>query len=234
MKDAFIFETEGEDSYPQGETSYEDFEGEYEAGDYEAEDYEDYEDFEFGDAEMSDEIRGRGRVGGGVAVRPMAVRPARRFAPYRPVRRMPYRFRPAGYRMRSRWPYRWRPGMRRYPYRYGTPYQPGITPYQPGFGMQPGFAGGPVDGLGSVAQPSSIVMLLQRLLNRIMGANLPVDGVMGVETRSALRSFQSQPDTPPPPPPVDGPPPPPGGEAPPQNEYDELEYLEGEFDEFGY
>jgi len=74
-------------------------------------------------------------------------------------------------------------------------------------------------------------------LNKTTGANLPVDGVMSVETRSALRSFQNQPSEPAPtdaPPP---PPPPPGPEAggtPPQAEYDELAFLETEFDEFGY
>ena len=91
----------------------------------------------------------------------------------------------------------------------------------------------PVEGIGSPSEPSSIVMLLQRLLNQIMGARLPVDGVMNVETRSAIRSFQSQPaDATPPPPPPSGPDP--GAAPPPQNEFDELEYLENEFDEFGY
>ncbi len=46
-------------------------------------------------------------------------------------------------------------------------------------------------------QPSSeLVRLLQSLLNRILGLNLAVDGVMNVETRSAIRSFQNQPNAP--------------------------------------
>jgi peptidoglycan hydrolase-like protein with peptidoglycan-binding domain len=78
-------------------------------------------------------------------------------------------------------------------------------------------------------------MLLQRLLNRLMNANLPVDGVMSDATRSALQTFQSQPAEPPSPPPGATPPPagPEGGSAP-QSEYDELAYLESEFDEFAY
>jgi hypothetical protein len=229
MKDAFIFETEAEDSYPQGEYSYEDFEGDYEAEDYEgegyetegyeAEDYEaeDFEDYEY-DPEMEDEFRGR--IRGGIGMRPRAFSPVRRIAPFRQARFAPMRFRPPGMN-RFRRPYRWRPGFRRPRFGFGGGIQPGTEPF-------------PSDGVGSQMQPSNIVMLLQRLLNRTMGANLPVDGVMSVETRSALRSFQSQADTPPTP---NSPPSPPVGgtdAAPPQAEYDELEFLESEFDEYGY
>jgi hypothetical protein len=38
------------------------------------------------------------------------------------------------------------------------------------------------------------VSLIQRLLNRFLGLDLPVDGIMNVDTRSALRSFENQGD----------------------------------------
>jgi len=41
-------------------------------------------------------------------------------------------------------------------------------------------------------QGSEHVRWLQNTLNQIMDLNLPVDGVMGVETRSAIRSFQER------------------------------------------
>jgi hypothetical protein len=229
MKNAFIFETENESPY-QDEYSYEDFES----------DYEDFEDLEDEGYEMADEIRGRvrdHRRAVSPVARPNAYRPFRAVTPFRGVRRVPYGFRPGAYRHRYRpgayrfgyRPYRWRPGFRRYGYGYGAAYQPGMGSIaQPGFG-----SGAPADGLASPLQPSMIVMLLQRLLNRTMGTNLPVDGVMSVETRNALRDFQSQPAEPPSPPPGATTPPGPEGGAP-QSEYDELAYLESEFDEFGY
>lgn len=231
MKDAFIFETEEVSPY-QGEYSYEDFES----------DYEDFEDQEDEAYEMADEFRGRvrdHRRASSPVARSNAYRPYRAVAPFRGVRRVPFGFRPAAYRYGYRpgayrpgyRPSRWRPGLRRYGYGYGGAYQPGMNSGMP----QPGFgSGAPADGLASPLQPSTIVMLLQRLLNRTMGTNLPVDGVMSVETSNALRNFQSQPAEPPSPPPgATTPPGPEGGDAP-QSEYDELAYLESEFDEFGY
>ncbi len=245
MNNAFIFETEAE-AWPQSEYQYEDLEGDYESeyegeGEYES-DYEgdleaDYEDeleaFEYEDAEV---VRDHRRSGG--ARGPMPFRPARAVMGWPFARAMAPRFRPAAFRFRPgprvyrrapvlgyrrgpwghrRRPFGWRPG-------FGTPFQ-GQPVGTPGAGFAP------AEGIGSPSAPSSIVMLLQRLLNQVMGANLPVDGVMNVETRSALRSFQSQPAdaSPPPPAPDPGAPPPPQ-----QTEYDELEYLENEFDEFGY
>jgi hypothetical protein len=67
-----------------------------------------------------------------------------------------------------------------------------------------------------------------------MNTNLPVDGVMTDATRNALQTFQSQPAEPPSPPQGATPPPGPEGRDTPQSEYDELAYLESEFDEFGY
>lgn len=226
MNNPFIFETEAENSYSQGEFSnYEDFEAEdFEAENYEAEDFEDYE--------MADEVRGRvpARPIARPNVRPMSYRPVRSFAPVRRVRRTPYgfrkayRYRPWAYQNQYRNPYRWRPGYRRYGYGYGG-YQPSMA------------AGYPPDGLASPSQPSGLVMMLQRLLNRTINANLPVDGIMSVETRNALRTFRNQ-AIEPPPSPVAAPPPAPGaspdGADAPQSEYYELEYLENEFDEFGY
>jgi len=41
-------------------------------------------------------------------------------------------------------------------------------------------------------QSSEYIRWVQNKLNQLMDLNLPVDGVMGVETRSAIRSFQKQ------------------------------------------
>lgn len=93
-----------------------------------------------------------------------------------------------------------------------------------------------------------MVRLVQSLLNKALGLNLPVDGVMSVETRSAIRSFQNNASTPAP----GGSAPPSGGAAPaddaatsggsadapaddkdaPQAEYDEFEFYDSESDEF--
>ena len=128
MNNAFIFETEEQESYPQGEYSYEDMEG-----DFEAEDYEDYEDFEatqYEDPEM-EEVRVRDHRRGGGAGRAWAPRPYVRPGQVRSFARPGYRFRPGvpRYRFgrwgnRPRWwgnryrPYGWRRG-------YGAPYYGG-------------------------------------------------------------------------------------------------------------
>lgn len=39
---------------------------------------------------------------------------------------------------------------------------------------------------------SECIRLVQRLLNKFLGLNLPVDGVMNVDTRSAIRSFEGR------------------------------------------
>ncbi len=44
----------------------------------------------------------------------------------------------------------------------------------------------------SPSEGSEFIRWVQNTLNQTMGLNLPVDGVMGVETRSAIRSFQSR------------------------------------------
>jgi len=83
------------------------------------------------------------------------------------------------------------------------------------------------------------VRLVQRLLNRQLGLTLPVDGIMSVETRSAIRSFDSGEGStaapnlsPPPEAPVDDQPHQQGLDAgPAQDEYGTFEIYE---DETGY
>jgi hypothetical protein len=97
---------------------------------------------------------------------------------------------------------------------------------------------------------SDLVKLVQSLLNKVLGTNLDHNGVLGVETRSAIRSYQTQgtpsaaePQVAPPngnQPAANGTPQgstdpdkPPGSDSDKQSEYDEFEFLDPE-DEFEY
>ena len=42
------------------------------------------------------------------------------------------------------------------------------------------------------SEGSDLVKLVQSLLNKVLGTNLVQNGVLGVETRSAIRSYQNQ------------------------------------------
>lgn len=161
------------------------------------------------------------------ARRPLAGR--RSFAARRPLARPGWR-RPgtrlrSPYGLRRRYPnYGRRFPLRRsplYPRRYPSPYPqpyPYPAPYPaplpsseqppPPASTTPASsgAGAPQAISGGAAPPpqegSEQVRLTQSLLNRVLGLNLPVNGIMDAATRSAIRSFQSQnPDAAPPPPP---------------------------------
>lgn len=153
----------------------------------------------------------------------------------------PWRY-PQGWRFPRGWrpPHYWPYGRgRRYPWGLPYPGAPGTTPSTSG-------AGDVSDsGAGSVPPPpetgGELVRLLQRLLNRLMNLNLPVDGVMNVETKNAVQAFQNQP--PAAVEPTGGPPPgsapagAPGENAPaaggadqPQGEYG----FEGEYSDYEY
>jgi hypothetical protein len=100
------------------------------------------------------------------------------------------------------------------------------------------------------SEGSDLVRLVQSLLNKVMGTNLDQNGVLGVETRSAIRSYQNQgaptaaePQGAPPngnQPAANGtsqgstaPDKPPISDSDKQSEYDEFEFLDPE-DEFEY
>ena len=179
-------------------------------------------------------------------------RPAPRFsgAPrwQRPLRNLPRNQQPwylqrnryAGYQpfyqnIRRKRPRRWR-------YRGQTGYP---RPNDPRFDNNFGSAPQPINPSGdsgsqSPQDSSESIRVLQSLLNRVLGLNLPVDGTMNVETRSAIRSFLSQKDPPangaagPPPEPAPAEPvnasQPGGATEEPQGEYDEFEFYDNESD----
>jgi len=71
------------------------------------------------------------------------------------------------------------PRRRQNPSRYPVPYS------SPGFNFNYG-------GAQPIQQGSQSVRLVQSLLNRALGLNLVVDGIMNVETQNAIRNFRSQ------------------------------------------
>jgi hypothetical protein len=100
------------------------------------------------------------------------------------------------------------------------------------------------------SEGSNLVKLVQSLLNKVLGTNLVQNGVLGVETRSAIRSYQNQgapsavePQGTPPngnQPTANGTPQgptdrdePAGSDPDKQSEYDEFEFLDPE-DEFEF
>lgn len=135
-------------------------------------------DTEFADLEGEEE-RSRGRRPGkrptgsraGLGRRPPLGRP-----PVPPVRRRPPRVRP--------WPPRpWPP----------RPWGPVVVVPEPG--VPPLASPGPTAAPEGITPPepsSEYVRWVQSTLNQIMALRLPVDGVMGPETRSAIRSFQKR------------------------------------------
>jgi hypothetical protein len=94
------------------------------------------------------------------------------------------------------------------PYPYPAPPPYSEQPPPPLTSTAPAFSGAPQAGFGSAAPPQAIfggapapappqegsehVRVMQSLLNRALGLNLPVNGVLDTATRSAIRSFQGQ------------------------------------------
>lgn len=224
-----VDEYEGEGEYDEKEYENEYDESEYDETEYDEAEYDEteYDEMESGD-EYEDEVRG-------VRNYRAPVRTARslsRYRPYsarrlRPLGRPPFRPRPQ-FRARPQmrqwrapspsWRPRrqWRPRYPRYPYPYPYPY----------YSTRPLIA---TQSEPAAPQSSEMVRLLQTLLNKTLGLNLPVDGVMSVETRSAIRSFQDQPSAPPPTGGDAEPAPAPGGGAPPPEAPASAEEFEFEF-----
>lgn len=66
----------------------------------------------------------------------------------------------------------------------------GISDRTPTDGSTP--TGAPPEGGQPTQEGSEYVRWVQNSLNRILGINLPLDGIMSAETRSAIRSFQEK------------------------------------------
>ncbi len=108
------------------------------------------------------------------------VKPPRRAGrPPRPPVRPPRPPRPRPPRLPRPWP----PVGYPYPWPPPEPPQPSQEPPPPGPAPAPA---------EPVEQGSEFVRWVQSSLNQILSLNLPLDGVMGVETRSAVRSFQEK------------------------------------------
>jgi hypothetical protein len=183
----FLFESEESEDESQFEDSFEFFENEYADEFYEGEGEDEY-----GETEYEDEFR-RGGSRRVPMPRPrqqqqrarqqqqQRQRQQQRRQQQRRQQQLQQRRRQQQQRDR-----RQRPGDSRRP----RPRFPAVYPF-------PFFSSG---SLTSGAQPSQenpeTVRLLQGLLNKALGLNLPLDGVMNVETRSAIRSFQNPPSTP--------------------------------------
>jgi Putative peptidoglycan binding domain/OmpA family len=97
--------------------------------------------------------------------------------------RLPYRHRD------HRWPYRhrWSAGYGSHAWPPYTAF-PMYQPYSPWMGSYPA---GPV-GADAYAGRDERVLWLQEMLSRILGLQLPLDGIMGPEVQNAVRSFQQQ------------------------------------------
>lgn len=180
------YESQFEDSFEffenEGEDEAREYEDEYTAADYEGE----YDETQF-EGEF-----GRGGRGRSFAARaPRAGQSRARFSNRQPQRPQQQRrssqtprsrqSRPNQSRSRQPRSNQPRPRRPRYPVYYPLPYYSSRA--------LPTFA-------DPFSQSSGMVSLLQSLLNKTLGLNLPVDGVMNVETRSAIRSFQNQPGAP--------------------------------------
>jgi hypothetical protein len=80
--------------------------------------------------------------------------------------------------------------------------RPGQRPWRPGHQRPRPWRRAPLPVYGAttvvdeplppVTAASEYVRWVQSALNRVLGLRLPVDGVMGPETRSAIRSFQKR------------------------------------------
>jgi peptidoglycan hydrolase-like protein with peptidoglycan-binding domain len=148
---------------------------------FEAEPFEAYPEFqgpleasdsEFADEEEEEEIRRGGRG-------------FRRPAGYRASLRRP-RVSP---RPRFRPPERWPPTRRPWPPRPWPPRPPwGPAVVVP----EPGVSPPAPEGTTPSEVGNEYVRWVQNSLNQILGLRLPVDGIMGRETRSAVRSFQER------------------------------------------
>ena len=167
MQNPFLFEAEDHGYESELEDSFELYENEY------------------GDSEYEDEVR-RGR-GGRFSARPVKFSP-RSLPSSKKVGRVsarPSKFTPRSFPSKRPLPSkRPRPLPSKRPRRRPLPY-PAVPP-----------SSSPFDFTSGAEQPvqegSECIRLVQSLLNKVLSLNLPVDGVMNIQTRSAIRSFQSQ------------------------------------------
>lgn len=211
------------DSFEFYENEFSDEAGEYEFEEYEDElDETQFED-EYNEAEFEDEY-GRAGRSRNYTPRLRQSRPYRPPIKQRPQPRQPlrpqirdhrqqrryhrsqipqhrplsYQSRPYQKRQAQLRPWLYKKRSRHYqqrPWNYQQRFRRRHQPRYPGIYSNPYYSSRPWTTLGEpLPQNSTIVSLLQSLLNKTLGLNLPIDGVMDIETRSAIRSFQNQQD----------------------------------------
>lgn len=119
---------------------------------------------------------------------------------FNPRVRIPLRYQYSGFPPRYQTFQHQRPRRWRYPGTFPPPYPRFGNNFDPRFGNNSNAAPPAYNPAGDAApppvqNPTETISLLQSLLNQVLGLNLPVDGTMNVETRSAIRSFQNRKDS---------------------------------------